>query len=78
MSRQGTKRRLSYAPSTPQGSFILLLHSLEKVHVRKLAHFLDIMSLYDLFIIEEHPRGRIFAFHRLSNESDIVTRGIGQ
>lgn len=55
--------------------FILLLRSLEKVHIRKLAHFLDIVSLHNFFVVEKHPRGRIFALHRFSNKSDVVAKG---
>ena len=46
---------------------------LEKIHIRKLAHFFNIMRLHHLFVVEEHPGRRLLALQSLSNEGDVVT-----
>ena len=46
---------------------------LEKVHIRKLAHFFNIMRLHYLLVIEEHPGRCLLALQGLSNEGNVVT-----
>ena len=50
------------------------LNSLEKVDVRKLAHFFNIVGFYNLFIVEQHPGWRrITLLELLANEGNIMT-----
>jgi hypothetical protein len=50
------------------------LDPLEKVHVRKLAHLINIMSFNDLLIVEEHPSWNIGISQSLADESNIMSR----
>jgi hypothetical protein len=49
------------------------LGSLEKVHIGKLAHLLDVAGLDDLFVVEQNPRSGRTVGLGLANERDVVT-----
>lgn len=47
-------------------------NSLEKVHIRKLAHLIHVVRLHNLLVVEEHPGGR--AFQLLADKGNVVAR----
>lgn len=49
------------------------LNSLEKVHIRKLAHLINIMGFNDLLIVEENPSWNISISQSLADESNVMS-----
>lgn len=58
-----------HAP-TPMLQICHSLNTLEKVHIGKLPHLLNVHGLDDLLIVEEDPRGRLRQL--LANERNVV------
>jgi hypothetical protein len=52
------------------------LDPLEEVHVRELAHFLHVICLDYLFIVEKHPAGgaSLTALELLANKCHVVSK----
>lgn len=47
--------------------------ALEKVHVRKLAHLINIMCLHNLLVVEQNPSRGITISQSLADKSNVMS-----
>jgi hypothetical protein len=48
--------------------------ALEKVHVRKLAHLINVMCLHNLLVVEQNPSRGIAISQSLADKGNVMSR----